>query len=112
MSLITWTFPHGHVRDGRVSRFAGTAYEGRIEVEMVGSAPDGWSALLYWRGSPLPAVTLSISGPSVVPLQNAMQVVVERLMRAEGADGVIEDADNARLTAALAARGLVDGEAK
>lgn len=33
-------------------------------------------------------------------------------MRAEGADGVIEDADNARLTAALVARGLVDGEAK
>ena len=84
MNPITWTFPHGSPSEGRITRFAGTAYDGRIEVEMVGSPPDGWCALLYRRGSPVPVVTLSMAGPSVQPLQNAMQVAAERLMRGEG----------------------------
>jgi hypothetical protein len=81
---ITWTFPHGSPSEGRITRFAGTAYDGRIEVEMAGSAPDGWCALLYRRGSPVPVVTLAMAGPSVQPLQTAMHVAAERLMRAEG----------------------------
>ena len=84
MNPITWTFPHGRPSEGRITRFAGTAYEGRIEVEMVGSPPDGWCALMYRRGSPVPVVTLSMAGPSVQPLQRAMQVAAERLMREEG----------------------------
>ena len=56
MNPITWTLPHGRPSEGRITRFLGTAYDGRIEVEMVGSAPDGWCALMYWRGSPVPAV--------------------------------------------------------
>ncbi len=84
MNPIAWTFPHGSPSEGRITRFAGTAYDGRIEVEMVGSPPDGWCALMYRRGSPVPVVTLSMAGPSVQPLQNAMQVAAERLMRGEG----------------------------
>ena len=84
MKPIIWTFPHGSPSEGRITRFAGTAYDGRIEVEMVGSPPDGWCALLYRRGSPVPVVTLSMAGPSVQPLQRAMQVAAERLMREEG----------------------------
>jgi hypothetical protein len=108
---ITWVFPHGHPSNGRIWRFAGAAYDGRIEVEMVGSPPDGWCALMYRRGSPVPAVTLSMAGPSVQPLQNAMQVAAERLMRAEGCDDVIEDDDNARAAVATGL-GSVDGSAK
>jgi hypothetical protein len=81
---IAWTFPHGSPSEGRITRFAGTAYDGRIEVEMVGSPPDGWCALMYRRGSPVPVVTLSMASESAVPMQNAMQVAAERLMREEG----------------------------
>ena len=84
MNPITWTFPHGRPSEGRITRFAGTAYDGRIEVEMVGSPPDGWCALMYRRGWKFPVITLSMAGASVVPLQNAMQVAAERLMRGEG----------------------------
>ena len=87
MTPITWTFPPGSPREGRITRFLGTAYKGRIEVEMVGSPPDGWCALMYRRGSLVPVVTLSMAGPSVQPLQNAMQVAAERLMREEGWTG-------------------------
>ena len=84
MNPITWTFPHGSPSEGRITRFVGTAYDGRIEVEMVGSPPDGWCALMYRRGSPVPVVALSMAGPSVQPLQRAMQIAAERLMREEG----------------------------
>jgi hypothetical protein len=87
---INWSFPHGSLSEGRITRFVGTANDGRIEVEMVGSPPDGWCALMYRRGSPVPVITLSMAGPSVQPLQNAMQVAAERLMREEGWTGGIE----------------------
>jgi hypothetical protein len=98
---ITWTFPHGSPSEGRITRFAGAAYDEHIQVEIVGSPPDGWCALMYRRGSPVPVVTLSMAGPSVQPLQRAMQVAAERLMREEGWTGVIEDVDNVRAAVAL-----------
>jgi hypothetical protein len=87
---INWSFPHGSLSEGRITRFVGTANDGRIEVEMVGSPPDGWCALMYRRGSPVPVITLSMAGPSVQPLQNAMQVAAERMMREEGWTGESE----------------------
>ena len=71
----TWNLVD-HGKDGRVT---GRTEDGRFVIEVTGVSPDGYCAFLYRDNETVPLLALTMSGPSVVPLQRGMMLAVKRM---------------------------------
>ena len=69
---LKWTIldMHGRVR--------GYSVDGIYLIELFASPEYGWCGMLYVSYEQNPRITLSIMGPSAVPLQKAMAFAVDR----------------------------------